>query len=199
LENGENSFLLTGDAEHNAESVMCNSGLDLESNVLSIAHHGSATATSFIFLEQVLPEYAVISCGLDNQYGPPDRDTMDKLESMEIDVYRTDKQGTTIAVSDGQKIEWNQEPCNDYSPGDSSDTGTQPQESVDSTPVIEETPVPEPEMKEDTSTGNTVWKSATGSKYHSIPDCGNMNPDNATEITQSQAESMGLGRCKNCF
>jgi len=199
LENGENSFLLTGDAEHNAESVMCSSGLVLESDVLSIAHHGSATATSYDFLKQVLPEYAVISCGQDNQYGHPDRDTMDKLYSMEIDVYRTDKQGTIIAISDGQKIEWSQEPCNDYSPGDTSDTGTQPQETVDSAPVIGESPIPEPEMKEDTSTGDTVWKSSTGSKYHSIPNCGNLNPDNATEITQNQAEAMGLGRCKNCL
>ena len=90
---------MTGDADHNAESVMIGSDLDLESDVLSVSHHGSATATSYDFLQQVIPEFAVISCGQDNQYGHPDRDTMDKLESMEIDVYRTDRQGTIIAVS----------------------------------------------------------------------------------------------------
>ena len=39
---------------------------------------------------------------------------------MGIPVFRTDKQGTIIAVSDGTNISWSQEPCNDYSSGDSS-------------------------------------------------------------------------------
>ena len=71
----------------------------------------------------------MISCGKDNQYGHPDKDVMDKLESMDIQVYRTDKQGTIVAVSDGTTITWNQEPCNDYSPGDKEDKGTQAQTS----------------------------------------------------------------------
>ena len=44
-----------------------------------------------------------------------------------------------------------------------------------------------------------VWLSETGSKYHSIPDCGRMNPDKARQVTESDAESMGYGRCHNCF
>ena len=43
------------------------------------------------------------------------------------------------------------------------------------------------------------WKSATGSKYHSRNNCGNMNPDKAVQITIEQAEAQGLGRCKNCW
>ena len=74
---------------------MCESGIDLSCDVLVPGHHGSATATSWDFLQATVPEYAVISCGKDNQYGHPDKDVMDKLESMDIHVYRTDKQGTT--------------------------------------------------------------------------------------------------------
>lgn len=48
------------------------------------------------------------------------------------------------------------------------------------------------------SGGGTVWLSATGSKYHSIPDCGNMNPNKARQVTQSEAEAMGDGACKKC-
>lgn len=44
-----------------------------------------------------------------------------------------------------------------------------------------------------------VWLSETGSKYHSIPDCGRMNPDKARQVTESDAESMGYGRCSKCF
>jgi competence protein ComEC len=129
LTNGDNSFIFTGDAESTSEKAMCESGIDLSCDVLVPGHHGSATATSWDFLQATVPEYAVISCGKDNQYGHPDKDVMDKLESMDIHVYRTDKQGTIVAVSDGTTITWNQEPCNDYSPGDKEDKGTQAQTS----------------------------------------------------------------------
>lgn len=129
LTNGDNSFIFTGDAESTSEKAMCESGIDLSCDVLVPGHHGSATATSWDFLQATVPEYAVISCGKDNQYGHPDKDVMDKLKSMDIHVYRTDKQGTIVAVSDGTTITWNQEPCNDYSPGDKEDKGTQAQTS----------------------------------------------------------------------
>ena len=50
----------------------------------------------------------------------------------------------------------------------------------------------------DTSRGSStlmVWKSATGDKYHSINNCGRMNPNKATQITEEQAIKQGLGKC----
>lgn len=44
----------------------------------------------------------------------------------------------------------------------------------------------------------SVWLSATGSKYHSVPDCGNMNPNNARQVSLSEAQSMGYEPCKRC-
>ena len=70
------------DAESTSEKAMCESGIDLSCDVLVPGHHGSATATSWDFLQATVPEYAVISCGKDNQYGHPDKDVMDKLENM---------------------------------------------------------------------------------------------------------------------
>lgn len=61
LTNKENSFIFTGDAEHESEKAMCNSGIDLNCDVLVPGHHGSATATSWDFLQKTVPEYAVIS------------------------------------------------------------------------------------------------------------------------------------------
>ena len=58
-------------------------------------------------------------------------------------------------------------------------------------------------VSNDTGAGGSgsvmVWKSATGSKYHSINHCGNMNPDNATQITEEEAIREGLGKCKKCW
>ena len=121
-------------------------------------------------------------------------------------MFRTDEQGTVIAVSDGNNIEWNQSPCNDYSAGNESDTGTQPSSAYDNSGAsgydssdgaasdsqAEVQADPEP-------VGDMVWISATGSKYHRIPNCGNMNPDNATEMTRAQAEAAGYGACKKCY
>lgn len=196
LVNGEQSFLLTGDAESSSEKAMCDSGMDLSCDVLVPSHHGSATATSWEFLQETVPAYAVISCGSDNQYGHPDKDTMDKLQAMEISVYRTDKQGTVVAVSDGENLSWDQEPCNDYTPGDPGDKGTQPQqeekvetEKTSPNQVIEMTPKQEEQ----------VWISATGEKYHSKPNCGRMNPDNARQMSRSEAENSGYESCEKCY
>lgn len=52
--------------------------------------------------------------------------------------------------------------------------------------------------QEDTQT-QMVWKSQSGKKYHRVPDCGNMNPNNATQIPLSSAQSQGLGKCSKCW
>ena len=171
-------------------------------------HHGSATATTWDLLQQTVPEYAVISCGTGNSYGHPHKDTMDKLSDMGIQVFRTDEQGTVIAVSDGNDIQWNQNPCNDYSAGDETDIGTQPSSAYGSSSSASSDYISDAAAGADSSAnvqadpepvGDMVWISATGSKYHRIPNCGNMNPDNATEMTRSQAEAAGYGACKKCY
>lgn len=118
LQFGDNSFIFTGDADVDSEENMCASGINLSCDVLSLGHHGSSTSNSSYFLEKTLPEFAVISCGADNSYGHPHVEVVEMLEAMEIDVFRSDVQGTVIAVSDGEKITWSEAPCNDYSDGD---------------------------------------------------------------------------------
>ena len=115
---GETSFLICGDAPASMEDWMIDSGENLESTVYVCSHHGSASSNSADFLMEVVPEYVVISCGLDNSYGHPHEEVMELLESMEIDLYRTDLQGTISVTSDGQNLTWNQAACTDYSDGD---------------------------------------------------------------------------------
>ena len=59
------SFLFTGDAEREEEQTLLDRGL-LKSDVLKVGHHGSDTSTSYPFLREVMPKYAVISVGKDN-------------------------------------------------------------------------------------------------------------------------------------
>ena len=44
-----------------------------------------------------------------------------------------------------------------------------------------------------------VWLSATGEKYHSIPNCGRMNPAKARQVTLQEAQSRGYDACSKCF
>lgn len=118
---GENSFLITGDAESESEAEMCRTDLELDSNVYVMGHHGSGSSTSWELLQNVVPEYAVLSCGAGNSYGHPHAESMEKLQAMDIGLFRTDKQGTIIASADGTSISWNVSPCNDYTPGTQDD------------------------------------------------------------------------------
>ena len=77
---------------------------DVKCDVLKLGHHGSSTSTSDRFLEAANPQYAVISCGVDNDYGHPHKETMNKLENFKIETYRTDVQGTILASTDGKTV-----------------------------------------------------------------------------------------------
>ena len=101
---GTTSFLLTGDAERTAEADILAAGYDLSSSVLKVGHHGSDTSTSYPFLREVMPEYAVIQVGKGNSYGHPTEDTLSKLRDADVKVYRNDLQGTIICTSDGESV-----------------------------------------------------------------------------------------------
>lgn len=101
---GENSFLFTGDMERGAEADLLESGADVKADVLKVGHHGSSTSTSYPFLREVMPEYAVISCETGNSYGHPHEETLSRLRDADVTLYRTDMQGTVVAASDGKEI-----------------------------------------------------------------------------------------------
>ena len=97
---GDKKFLFTGDAEVANEKLRSWDDID----VLKVAHHGSRTSSSEEFLEQVKPEYAIISCGQDNDYGHPHKEVIGRLKGVKI--YRTDKEGTILVTSNGENLEF---------------------------------------------------------------------------------------------
>lgn len=99
-----NTFLFTGDATAITEREMMLYGMDLDADVLKVAHHGADTSTCQAFLEAVSPKYAVISVGENNSYGFPAADVSKRLDAMDVSVYRTDKQGTVTFLGNGQRI-----------------------------------------------------------------------------------------------
>lgn len=109
LVHGDNSFLMCGDAEELAENDILENGIDISADVYKVSHHGSNTGTTKEFLQAISPRYALIECGVDNKYGHPHEETLELLDDMDIEVYRTDLNGTIIARSDGSQITWTSE------------------------------------------------------------------------------------------
>ena len=104
LTSGERSFLFTGDSGEAPERDLLDAGADLAADVLDIGHHGSSTSTSEAFLSAVAPSVATISCGLDNSYGHPHAETLERLVAHGVQVWRTDLYGTIVLTTDGQTI-----------------------------------------------------------------------------------------------
>lgn len=117
LQNGDDRFLLIGDAETEAEDDIVANGIDISADVYKVAHHGSNTGTTDALLAAVNPTYAVISCGADNSYGHPHGSVLNKLKNAGIKVFRTDEQGTIIAYSSGNGITWSTEPSTTWKAG----------------------------------------------------------------------------------
>ncbi len=94
---GNYDFLMTGDIEKVAEEAMVEKyHYMLKSDVLKIAHHGSDTSSSLLFLKTVDPQIALISVGKNNQFGFPSNQTIQRLMDLNILIYRSDDDGTVI-------------------------------------------------------------------------------------------------------
>lgn len=96
----KDSYLLTGDAEKEELSAVT---ADMSADVLKVGHHGSRTSSTEEFFEEVNPKYALISCGTDNDYGHPHKETVKLLKQFNVEYYRTYIQGTITITSDGER------------------------------------------------------------------------------------------------
>lgn len=90
------SFLFTGDLEIKGEQDLIKADFDLKSNILKVGHHGSFTSTSLDFLSKVKPDFAIISVGENNSFGHPSPEVLERLQSYEVTILRTDFHGAVI-------------------------------------------------------------------------------------------------------
>ena len=103
---GERGFLLTGDLFAEGERRLVESGRALRSDVLKIAHHGSATSSSREMLEAVAPSAAVISAGEDNPFGHPSPEVLERLKEYvpPSRVFVTSERGAITFETDGESL-----------------------------------------------------------------------------------------------
>lgn len=209
IQNGNNKFLFTGDAEENAEEDILDNGINISADVYHVGHHGSRYSTSKDFFDAVKPSYAVISCGEGNSYGHPHAEPLNTFRMNGVKVFRTDEEGTIIATSDGKKITFNVPESETWQPGEPTQSSSAPKtsqaqetpkESDNSEAVVQETP------KEDVNAsipnGITYVLNKNTMKFH-LPGCSSVDtikPKNREDTTMSRDEVIGSGYvpCKRC-
>lgn len=205
---GDTSFLFTGDAEREAEQAILDSGYEIGSTVLKVGHHGSETSTSYVFLREVAPEYAVISVGKGNSYGHPTEDALSRLRDADVKVYRTDLQGSIVCSSDGKTVTF------DVSKNENIDTLVAPKEEkpVVETPAVVvppvvETPkgeeIPAIEEKEPEAEPDYIGNNNPSSMKFHYPSCSSvkkMKESNKFYFNGNREEmiAMGYSPCGNC-
>ncbi len=186
---GETSFLFTGDAERAVEEVLVNSDSDLSSTVLKVGHHGSETSTSYLFLREVMPEYAVISVGGGNTYGHPTDEVLSRLHDADVKVFRTDLQGDIKCTSDGKTVIFS------VTRNADADTLTAPDFREENTYV--EPTVPEEEPVSSTYILNTSTKKFHYSDCRSVKAMSEKNKETYNGDREALV-SKGYSPCGNC-
>ena len=103
---GDVSFLLTSDLYWDGELYLVAERMELEGTVLKASHHGSSSSTYPAFLEAVDPQVAVVSVGVDNRFGHPTEDVMERLVEWVGDgnVHLTSERGTVTFTTDGERL-----------------------------------------------------------------------------------------------
>ena len=190
---GETKFLFTGDAEREAEQVILDSGAALSADVLKVGHHGSENSTTYPFLREIMPKYAVISVGEDNSYGHPTDNTLSRLRDADVKVFRTDMQGDIYCTSDGKTVKMSVEK------NANADTLTNPVKVVETEPAQTEAPKDDPVQP---SAGTDYVLNTNTKKFH-YPSCRSvkqMSEKNKAFYngTRDEVIAMGYSSCGNC-
>jgi competence protein ComEC len=98
------SLLLTGDAE-NIEEDMFIENINQRVDILKVGHHGSRTSTTQTLLERIRPKVFLISAGVDNKFGHPHEEVLNRIEKYSEHIYRTDLQGEiTLRIYKNSKM-----------------------------------------------------------------------------------------------
>lgn len=82
------SCLFAGDLAKEQEKILVQNGI-LKTDIFKASHHGSDYSNSRELLEAIQPEITVISCGLNNRYGHPGTDAVERMKDVETNIYET--------------------------------------------------------------------------------------------------------------
>ena len=96
------NFMFMGDASSTTEKEIIDKYNLPDIDILKVGHHGSRTSSSIEFINEINPEYSIISVGKNNRYGHPNKEVLDALE--ESKIYRTDQNGSIMFKINNNKL-----------------------------------------------------------------------------------------------
>lgn len=109
LQYGDFSMVFTGDMPKEAEEAMLFAIKKEEQSpsvdIIKLAHHGSKTSSSSIFLSETKGKFALFSYGKNNRYGHPHKSTLEKCSYFRLTPLETAKVGEIQIKTDGKKYE----------------------------------------------------------------------------------------------
>ena len=180
-------ILLPGDAESAAEAACLSKLCDVD--VLKAGHHGSRTASSEAFLDRIKPEYVIISAGLDNPYGHPHIESLQRFADIGATVYGTFRSGNIILTTNGDTYSFNTEANLTIN-----DTGAKSAPTYDVPTVINKT-------NGETQTEAPYIGNSNTMKFHraDCPYISSINPAHRVPLQlRTDALSQGYVPCKRC-
>ena len=201
LTNGGHRFLFTGDCEEEAETDILENGLDIDCDIYKVGHHGSSTSSSEEFLKAVTPDYGIISCAEENSYGHPHAETLNKLRSMGVQIFRTDEQGSIVVTSDGTQLTWNCAPSDTWQAGERRGTEAASRETAAIETASTETTSIETTVTEVTVTETQQNDSVIGNKNTKVfhkPTCNYLPKEKNQVIFNNREEALAAGYQNPC-
>ena len=101
---GSHNLLFTGDIEQEAEARLLRAGKQLKAQLIKVPHHGSRTSSTYYFVKEVAPLYAVISLGFRNPFHFPSDRVVSRYKGLGCRILRTDLDGAIMVASDGKRL-----------------------------------------------------------------------------------------------
>jgi competence protein ComEC len=102
---GDKALLFTADIEKQAEVAVLKEGVDLRSDIVKVAHHGSKTSSTPAFVAAAHPSLAVISVGRTSIFGHPHKEVVERWRASGAEVLTTGQSGTITITTEGKQLE----------------------------------------------------------------------------------------------
>jgi competence protein ComEC len=104
LRYGDRTLLFTADIEKEAESALLRNNMNLHTDVIKVAHHGSRTSSTQAFVDATRASIAIISVGRTSIFGHPHKEVVERWRASGAQVMTTGEKGMISVVTDGRAL-----------------------------------------------------------------------------------------------
>lgn len=100
------SVLLSGDVTAMGEWLLARDGVQLQSDVMIVPHHGSKTSSTAEFIVQVNPKLAIASVAKDNRWNLPNPQVVARYQAQQVEWLDTGQAGQISLFFYPEQLDW---------------------------------------------------------------------------------------------